>query len=182
MVALSSCGLFGTQQTAEPETTAAPEKVEFVYPAAAGGKIDLSKDDPSNDDIQFEYDEEGRIISCAYKSDGHEFLVGYNYRDGKVEVYAFSNVTVADYRLYEPSSEFDKSVGFFEQDGYFFKGFKSLKAIEVETQAPESTAADTSGAESGTDADSAAEAVSDTAAESDAVSDTAAVTDTETQG
>ena len=134
-LSLSSCGLMGTSKSTETTTTAAP--VPLVTPAEAAGKIDLKRDDPSTDDIKFTFDEEGKLILIEYKSGDNDYVASYNYRDGNVEVYLYGGDQVLDFLYYEPSSEFDASLGMFEQDGYFFKGFKSLTAKEIVTTAAE---------------------------------------------
>jgi|GEM_PF-3040850 len=134
LFALSSCAMMGGGTTDTSNvTTSAP--VALVTPADAVKSIDLEKDDPSNDEIKFTFDEEGRVSACEYKSGDVEYLASYNYRDGNVEVYLFGAEEVVDYRLYKPASGFDKSAGFIEEGGYFFKGYTELEEQKVETTA-----------------------------------------------
>lgn len=160
VLTLSSCGLMGTSQSTETTTTAAP--VPLVTPAEAAGKIDLKRDDPSTDDVKFTFDDEGKLIFVEYKSGNIDYIASYNYRDGNVEVYLYGGDQVVDFLLYEPSSEFDASLGMFEQDGYFFKGFKSLTAKEIITTAAEteSESSPESSAESGTGSETESESAS----------------------
>lgn len=156
---LSSCGLMGTAQSTETTTTAAP--VPLVTPAEAAKNINLKKDDPSTEDVKFTFDDEGKLILVEYKSGDYDYVASYNYRDGNVEVYLYGGDQVVDFVYYEPSSEFDASVGLFEQDGYFFKGFKSLKAKEIVTTAAE------------TESESSPESDTESAAESETESESA---------
>ncbi|MBQ7670631.1 MAG: hypothetical protein IJS45_07920 [Clostridia bacterium] len=157
---LSSCGLIGSSQSTETTTTAAP--VPLVTPAEAAKGININKDDPSTDDVKFTFDDEGKLVLIEYKSGDYDYVASYNYRDGNVEVYLYGGDQVVDFLLYEPSSEFDASLGMFEQDGYFFKGFKSLTAKEIVTTAAEteSESAPESGTESATESETESESAS----------------------
>ena len=55
-------------------------KDKYVPPAQAIA-IDTSLDDPSNDDIQFTYDDRARILSCTYKANGKPYDQRYTYND-----------------------------------------------------------------------------------------------------
>ena len=83
-------------------------------------KVDLTKEDPSNDQIKFDYDKQGRISGCTYKIDGKDTYVGYTYKKNEVEVYAF----IGDISVYNKTYkivESDRSLGFTDCDGFYFK-------------------------------------------------------------
>ncbi|MBO4870179.1 MAG: hypothetical protein J5585_10765 [Clostridia bacterium] len=85
-------------------------------------KLDLTKDDPSNDDMRFVYDDDGRVTQCYYKISGEQVYVSYTYKDGSAQIYAFlGEILVADETIDLPA--FDAEKGFSEIDGYYFKGF-----------------------------------------------------------
>lgn len=163
MFALASC--IPTAQSSE--TTETVKKVDLVLPAEAAKDIDLTKADPSNDSIKFYFNEDGSLNACEYKSGDVTYLASYNYRDGKVEVYLYGGEQVVDFVLYTPSAAFDKSVGFTEQDGYYFLGYKELKKEEVETKA-DTTESTTDTAETSTESEteSSAESAADSTTES----------------
>jgi len=84
-------------------------------------EIDMTEEDPSNDEIKFEYDDEGKISGCRYQIDGTDVYVGYSYKDDYVEMFGFiGDIVVADDIFY--ISNFDSSQGFVEYEGYYFKG------------------------------------------------------------
>ena len=142
---LTSClGANSSQDTSE-ETA---EKVELVTPADASGNK------PESDIFEYEYDSDGRIISCEYKKGEVTYRIGYNYNDedGKVELYTFGNDGLADVSIYETSDKFDGSLGFCElEGGFYIKGYGdgALKLVEKETE--EDTDAQTDDAETETD-------------------------------
>lgn len=172
VLSLASCSLFGVQTT-ESETDATTKApVETVKPADVAKDIDLKKADPSTDDVKFSFDDEGRVITAEYKSGDVEYLLCYNYRDGRVEVYLFGAEEVVDFKQYKPSADFDKSLGFIEVDGYYFNGFKSLEEIPVETKAPETTKAADSESESSPESESASETETETETVTETESDT----------
>ena len=84
--------------------------------------IDKTKEDPSNDDIKFTYDEDGRIVSYSYRLDERLVAVSYKYEKSGVEVYAFIGDTLVADELIE-LSEYDPEKGFETIEGYYFKGY-----------------------------------------------------------
>lgn len=82
--------------------------------------IDMTSDDPSNDDIRFVI-EEGKVTQCYYNIGGQEVFASYKYNDdGTVEIYAFmGEFLVADDVVEIPAELSDES--FMEIDGYYFK-------------------------------------------------------------
>lgn len=137
MVSLASC--MGVANSSVSTETEAPAP-EIVKPADAG-KVDLTKADPSTDDVKFTFDEEGRVLSIEYKKGDLLYVAGYNYRDdGTVEVYLFCDAYTLDFVKYKPSGAFDKNAGFVELEGYYFNGWKSLEKVQVETKADSESA------------------------------------------
>ena len=57
------------------------EAKDKYLPPAQAVTIDTSKDDPSNDDIQFKYDDRARIISCTYMANEKPYAQRYTYDD-----------------------------------------------------------------------------------------------------
>lgn len=82
--------------------------------------IDLSKDDPSNDDIRFEYDEKDRISKCYYKVNNDEIYQAYTYTDDTVHIYAFNGSVIVDDITFDNVS-YDGNTGFNEYNGYYLK-------------------------------------------------------------
>ena len=85
--------------------------------------INTNAEDPTNEEIRFVYDEEGRISQCYYAIDGEEVYVGYNYQDGAVQIYAFMGEFLVGAEKIE-LPEYDASVGFTAVNGYYLKGYK----------------------------------------------------------
>lgn len=81
--------------------------------------IDLSKDDPSNDDIRFEYDEKDRISKCYYKVNNDEIYQSYTYTDDTVHIYAFNGSVIVDDVTFDYNN-YDENLGFSEYNGYYF--------------------------------------------------------------
>ena len=84
-------------------------------------KIDLTLSDPSNDQIQFSYDENNRISRCQYQVDGHSIKLSYSYSGNNVQIYAFSDDYVAADESFTVST-YDANAGFTSQNGYYFCG------------------------------------------------------------
>ena len=84
--------------------------------------IDLTKEDPSTDDIQFVFDDLGRITQCYYKLNDVQIYVSYTYNENSVQIYAFINDTVAAEEQIQVSN-YDSAKGFSVIDGYYFKGY-----------------------------------------------------------
>ncbi|MBR5922365.1 MAG: hypothetical protein IKZ59_01085 [Clostridia bacterium] len=83
--------------------------------------LDLSKSDPSTDNVRFTF-EDGKVKSYEYKLGDKEVTVTYTYSQGAAEVFAFmGDVLVADDTV--ELSDYNAETGFAVIDGYFFKGF-----------------------------------------------------------
>lgn len=99
----------------------------FETPSEAK-KIDTDKEDPSVKDMQFTYDDEGRIKTCTYKVNGQTYSASYSYKDNSTLdghsaiIYTFCGDTVVDTATIK-ISDFDPSKGFTVIDGYYFKGY-----------------------------------------------------------
>ena len=89
--------------------------------------IDLTKDDPSNDEMRFVFDDEGKVTQCYYKIGDQQIYVNYTYNDGSVQIYAFmGDILVADETI--ELSAYDAEKGFTVIEGYYFKGFSAKYA------------------------------------------------------
>ena len=83
--------------------------------------IDMSKSDPSTENIRFAF-KDGKVSSYEYKFGDETMVISYTYSDGAAEVFAFKEgVLVADDVV--ELSDYDPKKGFTVIDGYFFKGF-----------------------------------------------------------
>jgi len=108
-----------------PELTESGElsEVEAFVPPADMFNLDLRTDDPSNDDIHFEFDSEGRISGIVYSIDDYRVVLSYSYDDLSIQIFGFiDSIVVADVQLVA-SSGFDDTLGFIEYRGYYFFGF-----------------------------------------------------------
>lgn len=94
--------------------------VSSFQPPAEVFEIDLSKVDPSNDDIRFEYDEQGRISKCYYKVNDIDVYQSYIYENNSVQIFSFNDSVVIGDVFFE-NVVYDEKVGFSECDGYYFK-------------------------------------------------------------
>lgn len=120
----SSRTLQGSQTSETTQSSKSlSELVSSYKPPAKSFDIDLSKDDPSNDDIRFEYDNKGRISKCYYEVNDIEISQAYIYTDDTVQIYAFNGSTVIDDIIFDNVS-YDDDTGFNEYDGYYFKNVK----------------------------------------------------------
>ena len=161
IAALSLASCMGVANSSQSTETEAP--LPAVVKPVDAGKVDLTKADPSTDDVKFSFDDEGRVISIDYKKGDLLYVVGYNYKDdGTVEAYLFCDAYTLDFVKYKTSGEFDKKAGFVEYEGYYFNGWKSLEKVEVETES-----------------ETAAE--SESSPESETATDTGAATESETE-
>ncbi|MBQ9414337.1 MAG: hypothetical protein IJU16_04330 [Clostridia bacterium] len=104
------------------------EPIDEVVPLASyrlpaqAVKIDMTASDPTSSEMQFVYDDSGRITQCYYAIGGQQIYVSYMYQENSVTLYAFMNSVVAA-NVEIPLPAFDASVGFAEKDGYYFKGY-----------------------------------------------------------
>lgn len=118
------------------------EAKESYLPPAQAVKIDASLDDPSNDDIQFKYDDRARIISCTYTANEKTYDQSYTYDDEQrridIETY-YKDQSICskdiDYdRVEEPDT-------FEDIDGYYIR--LDDQCIGDEPNASSSKAAET---------------------------------------
>ncbi len=83
--------------------------------------LDMTKEDPSSEDVTFSYDDDGRLSGCYYKCRGMQIMVTYEYNDDDVRIYTFANEYVVDNVTFK-AEKYDKNIGFSECGGYYFKG------------------------------------------------------------
>lgn len=98
------------------------EIISFYKPPAEVFDIDLSKDDPSNDDIVFSFDNYDKIRSCTFTINGFEYIQIYTYDDSAqtVTINAYSNGIVVDEKELDYNEIADSS--YVENlDGYYIK-------------------------------------------------------------
>lgn len=116
-----------SQSSQNSETTQSSksisELVSSYQPPAKSFDVDTSKEDPSNDDIRFEYDNKGRISKCYYEVNDIEVSQAYIYTDDTVQIYAFNGSIVIDDITFDNVS-YDENTGFNECDGYYLKNVK----------------------------------------------------------
>lgn len=120
VVAFSMVGC-SKEEAAKPASSKS-DSISYKAPAEIF-ELELNKEDISNDDIKFKYDELGRIAGCSYQYEDNEIYVNYNYSDSEVQIYAFANDVVADDQKIALTSEYNPDVGFAKYNGYYFKGF-----------------------------------------------------------
>lgn len=94
--------------------------LDFLPPAYITD-INFSSDDPSNNEIRFSYDSQGRITDCYYDIADETVYQSYTYSDNCVKILTFSDSTVIDEAYFEYDSD-NEDIGFVELDGYYFKG------------------------------------------------------------
>jgi len=112
-----------TAQTPELTESGERSEVEAFVPPADLFNLNLRTDDPSNDDIHFDFDNEGRISRVVYSIDDYRVVLSYSYDDLTVQIFGFiDSIVVADVQLVA-SSGFDDTLGFIEYRGYYFFGF-----------------------------------------------------------
>lgn len=115
------------QSSQNSETSQSSKSVSEVVSAyqspAKVLDIDLSKDDPSNDDIRFEYDEKDRISKCYYKVNNDEIYQSYTYTDDTVHIYAFNGSVIVDDITFDNVS-YDENIGFNKYNGYYLKNIE----------------------------------------------------------
>ena len=125
MLAFAGCGKKDNNtSTAEQATKPQAIPVEQFKAPAEVVKIDTEAEDPSNDDIKFTYDEEGRVNSCSYSFDGHEASLTYIYTDGKeASIYSYVDGIYVKLDRVPLPEDYDPNGDFSDQDGYYFKGY-----------------------------------------------------------
>ena len=107
----------------EPAQSVERSEVEAYVPPARLFKLDLSLEDPSNSDVKFEYDDEGRIIGVAYSIDDYRVSLQYKYDGRSITIFGFIGDIIVAHEELEASTDFDKSLGFIEYREYYFFGY-----------------------------------------------------------
>ncbi len=97
--------------------------VSSFKPPAEVFDIDVSKDDPSNDDIRFEYDDKGRISKCYYKVNDIDVYQGYIYKDNTIQIFSYNGSIVIGDMFFE-NAVYDENKGFSEHNGYYLKNIQ----------------------------------------------------------
>ena len=109
-------------RSSESKSEEFEEMMKKYRPPAEAFGIDMNKEDPSNDDIKFEFDDKGRILNCFYTVNGMEVLTTYDYEfyENKVWILSFAqdSTVIADEK-FEIDNESD-DIGFSECRGYYF--------------------------------------------------------------
>lgn len=94
----------------------------IVYKVPADAvQIDLSASNPSNDRMQFSFDEDNRVSQCRYIYEGQDIRLVYTYSDSQVQIYGFSGEYVVADETFE-ISKYDKMIGMVSYEGYYFSG------------------------------------------------------------
>lgn len=120
--------LENTQQTTSDKSSSQTSEqindlVSSFKPPAEVFDVDVSKDDPSNNDIRFEYDDEGRISKCYYKVNDIDVYQGYIYDDNAVQIFSYNgSIVIGD--AYFENAVYDGNKGFSEYNGYYFKNIQ----------------------------------------------------------
>ncbi|MBQ2603627.1 MAG: hypothetical protein VZR27_09015 [Acutalibacteraceae bacterium] len=91
----------------------------FIHPAEKYS-FDPETADPSNEQMYFTYDDEGRLFGCCYPIDEIQVIVSYTYKDDIVHIVTFADEYCVDDRRFRFKN--DSSKGFTEFGGYYFKG------------------------------------------------------------
>ncbi len=129
LAAFSACGKKETSVDPATDATEAGQlsfdDLLALYKAPAEvASPDLTAEDPSNDVITFNYNEDGSIKNYYVTIEGYKFLVTYTDKGNYIQIFSFTEdgTVIAD-KTVEYKAGYDASVGFTEQDGYFFKGY-----------------------------------------------------------
>lgn len=99
------------------------EMIENFEPPANIVSVDMTAEDPSNDEIVFTFQEDGKIQNCVYRMNGEKVMVTYGYdtmEKGQIWVLAFSEDSTVIAEESFNYSENEES-GFTEYNGYYFK-------------------------------------------------------------
>lgn len=107
------------------EETDEEKDFEIVFqPPAEVIEIDKKAEDPSNDYINFVYDEEGRISQCYYKLDNEDIYLNYTYEGNSAHILGFSGEILAADEIIKIPNDYAGEIGFTTYMGYFFKGYE----------------------------------------------------------
>ena len=113
-----------TEQSDNGSKSLSVEKmIENFEPPANIVSVDMTAEDPSNDEIVFTFQEDGKIQNCVYRMNGEKVMVTYGYdtmEKGQIWVLAFSEDSTVIAEESFNYSENEES-GFTEYNGYYFK-------------------------------------------------------------
>ena len=111
-------------------------------PPAQAVTIDTSLNDPSNDAIQFKYDDHARIISCTYSVNKMTYDQSYTYDENMRKINV--ETTYRAQPIFTKELDYDrvtKPDTFEEVDGYYIRLCKEDLADTGATEPPQETAA-----------------------------------------
>ena len=111
-------------------------------PPAQAVTIDTSLSDPSNDAIQFKYDDHARIISCTYSVNKMTYDQSYTYDENMRKINV--ETTYRAQPIFTKELDYDrvtKPDTFEEVDGYYIRLCKEDLADAGATEPPQETAA-----------------------------------------
>ena len=99
------------------------ELIKRFEPPADTISIDMTADDPSNDEITFKFQEDGKIQNYVYVVNNLKVMVTYGYdnlKEGQIWMLAFSEdgTVIAEESFIYSENE---GSGFSEHNGYYFK-------------------------------------------------------------
>ena len=97
--------------------------IENFEPPANVVSVDMTAEDPSNDEIVFTFQEDGKIQNCVYRVNGEKVMVTYGYdtmEEGQIWMLAFSEDSTVIAEESFNYSENEES-GLTEYNGYYFK-------------------------------------------------------------
>lgn len=96
----------------------------YKVPSKVVDIIDLTEEDPSNDEISFAFNTDGSVGSCSYKANGIDYFITFTYNNNNIDVYAFSGSIVVTNTTFIAKSAYNPEIGFIEHNGYYLKGFE----------------------------------------------------------
>ena len=126
-------------------------KNKYLPPSQAVS-IDTSLDDPSNDQIKFQYDDRARIISCTYSANQKPYDQRYTYNDARRSIHI--DISYKDHLIFTKDIDYDKisTANVFEDvEGYYIRlddrcfdnGSDAVVSAPQATVAPAPTEAET---------------------------------------
>lgn len=78
---------------------------------------------PEDAGLRFTYDEQGRVLTCAYTYNGAQIVSSYSYKENQLSIYSFKGDTLLNDTEITLSGEFDSAVGFTAINGFYVKGY-----------------------------------------------------------
>jgi len=116
---LTACG----NGVSESQNTNEPTGGAEYRPPAEFINIDLTADDPSDNQISFKYDDEGRVSECYYMVGDLEIYLSYSYEGKSIHIFGFSDGVVVADETFQAITDFNPDVKFEKYNGYYFNGF-----------------------------------------------------------